>query len=107
MYGGSTDVHGEQVRAGKNCLSWDPTLRLPSSPSGELVPALFFFLMEREEKGEIGCCWLSLSGQRGRFISLGIFSHDRSNHLGFGLSSSIFVCNAQKIFYAVQVHVIV
>lgn len=49
-------------------------------------------------KGEIGCCWLSLSGQRESFINLGIFSHDRSDNLGFGLSnsSSIFVCNAQE-----------
>lgn len=62
-----------------------------------------------KRKREIGCCWLSLSGQRGMFISLGVFSHDRCDHLGFRLSSnsSIFVCNAQKIFYAVQVHVIV
>lgn len=62
-----------------------------------------------KRKCEIGCCWLSLSGQSGRFISPGIFSHDRSDNLGFGLSnnSSIFVCNAQKIFYAAQVHMIV
>lgn len=99
VYGGSADNQWREMRVERNWLIQESCVcRL--SLSGEVVASLVFSLSERKKKR---WSWLLLNVSfwtKGRFIILGIFNHDRSDHLSFRLSNNSY-CQA------VQVHAVV